>query len=595
MLSNLNRITIKKDLVFSTLLYLIFFAGSFIYFGLFIDYIFFYQEKSTLFITSSDFLVENLHQPGGLLVYLGKFLSTFFYYPLYGAAIVSTILTLIVLAVSKIISSVAGKHVPIVPFIFGILLFYLQADYHFLLFNNLGVLLQLSLFYLSIRFMKSWMGWIPILFTPFLYFVSGSFALLFCLLLTFYLVFEKEKRGWIKVISLWTLILITIYISKEFLFFQTEETLLKFPFSDLNTGEQQLLFLSVAGILSILPLIVRIKFSMPDKFRISGLVKGLVTTFVLVVVLSFIGFQRFDIKLKQYFHVEKLFYQNKFEEVIAYNIANPSSNSLTVFLNNIALCETDQLCDLLFHFRQSPDGKTLFLKWEMVGEVLKRGGYFYYSIGMVNEAHRWAFENMVMKGHSPEGLKMLIRTELINGNYKMASKYITILKSTFFYRNEAKTFEKLLFNDTAIEADKELGEKRQNKIDIDFFSITDDPIINIERILATDSLNRKAFEYKLAFMLLKKDYKGIANELPQFEKLGFTKIPVHIGEAAIAFATLNRKPLPALGRLSIDPQTDPRWTQFLQTFQANGNNLKAAEPALRKDFRNTYWYYSFYR
>ncbi|HZK94825.1 MAG TPA: DUF6057 family protein [Prolixibacteraceae bacterium] len=594
MQSNLKRITIKKELVFSVLPYLIFFAGSFIYFGFFVDYIFFYQEKSTLFITSSDFLVENLHQPGGLLVYLGKFLSTFFYYPLFGAAIVSMILTLIVVVVSKIISSVAGKHVLIVPFIFGILLFYLQADYRFQLFNNLGVLLQLSLFYLSIRFMKSWRGWIPVLFTPFLYFVTGSFALLFCLMLTFYLVFEK-KSGWIRVIMLWVLMLITIYISKEFLFFQTEETLLKFPFLDINTGEQQLLFLPVAGILSFLPLIARIKFSMPDKFRISVLAKRLVTTFVLVIALSCIGFQRFDIKLKEYFHVEKLFYQNKFEEVIAYNIANPSSNSLTIFLNNIALCETDQLNDLLFHFRQSSDGNTLFLKWEMIGEVLKRGGYFYYTIGIVNEAHRWAFENMVMTGHSPEGLKMLIRTELISGNYKMASKYIDLLKNTFFYSKEARAFEKLLFNDKAIDADKELGVKRRNIIETDFFSITDDANVNIERILSKDSLNRKAFEYKMAFLLLKKDYQHITEFLPQFEGLGFNKIPMHIGEAAIAFSTLNNKPLPVLGRLSIDPQTEPRWTQFLQTFQANGNNLKAAEPALRKDFRNTYWYYSFYR
>ncbi|NEW80883.1 MAG: hypothetical protein GZ094_00735 [Mariniphaga sp.] len=592
MQSNLNRITIKKNLVFSMLPYMVFFIGSFIYFGFFVSYIFFYQEKSTLFISSSDFLIENLHQPGGLLIYLGKFLSTFFYYPLAGAAIVSTCLTLIVLTVSKIIGFVAGKRAMIVPFIIGILLFYLQADYRFLLFNTLGVLLQLALFYLSIRFMASWRIWIPVLITPFLYFVTGSFAWLFCVMLTFHLVINNEKKDRIKIITLWALTLITIYISKEFLFFQTEEVLLKFPFSDINTGEQQLLFL--AGILSLLPLIASIKFSMPGKFRISDHAKGLITIFVVVMALSSIGFQRFDIKLKQYFHVEKLFYQNKFEEVIAYNIANPSSNSLTIFLNNIALCETDQLNDLLFHFRQSTDGNTLFLKWEMEGEVLKRGGYFYYTIGMVNEAHRWAFENMVMKGHSPEGLKMLIRTELINGNYKMASKYIALLKNTFFYATEAKAFENLLFNDKAIEENMEFGEKRRGRIETDFFAITDNANVNIERILANDSLNRKAFEYKMAFLLLKKDYQHITDFLPQFERLGFNKIPVHIGEAAIAFATLNSKPLPVLRRLSIDPQTEPRWTQFLQTFQAKGNNLKAAEPALRTNFSNTFWYYSFY-
>jgi len=43
-----------------------------------------------------------------------------------------------------------------------------------------------------------------------------------------------------------------------------------------------------------------------------------------------------------------------------------------------------------------------------------------------------------------------------------------------------------------------------------FSSITDNPYINIEMILASDTLNRKAFDYKVAYMLLKKNYKGIA-------------------------------------------------------------------------------------
>ncbi len=69
---------------------------------------------------------------------------------------------------------------------------------------------------------------------------------------------------------------------------------------------------------------------------------------------------------------------------------------------------------------------------------------------MINEAHRWAYENMIIKGLNPEGLKMLIKTELINGNYKTASKYISVLKKAPFYRSEAKAYESLLFNDNAV-------------------------------------------------------------------------------------------------------------------------------------------------
>ncbi len=575
--------------------YLMFFAGSYIYFGFFGNYVFFYQEKSSLFIFSHDFLIENLHQPGGILIYLAKFLSTFFYYTLAGALIIASVITLIIFSISKIILLLTSKNARVLPFVIGVALFYLQTDYRFSFFNNFGLLLQLVIFSLAIRYLNFLKGWIPILLAPFWYFVTGGFSLIFSLLLTFYFAFDKEKKGWIRIIALWCLNLATFYISKEFLFFQTGKTLLTFPFSDLNTGSQQILFISIAGILSILPIISRIKFRLPDKLRISDFIVSLITTIVLVIILVIIGMKRFDIKTKQYFYVEKLFYQNKFDDLIAYNTSNPPTNSLTIFLNNIALCETDKLNDLLFHFPQSPDGKTLFLKWEMAEEILKRGGYFYYTIGMINEAHRWAFENMVMKGHSPEGLKMLIKTEIINGNYEMASRYISILKKTFFYKEEASAFEKLLFNEPSINADKDIGDKRRSMLKTDFFSITDDPYINIEKILISDSLNKKAYNYKLAFLLLKKDYEGIKKELPKLSGLGFTRFPVNIEEAAIAISMGNNGRMPYSGNIQLSNNTLTRWDQYLRVLQQYKNDPRMAEPALRSQFGNTFWYYAFYR
>ncbi|HZK62291.1 MAG TPA: DUF6057 family protein, partial [Anaerovoracaceae bacterium] len=526
---------------------------------------------------------------------LGKFFSTFFYSPLAGSLVISAIITLIVFVISKILIFLTARNALIVPFTIGIILLYLQADYRFFIFNNLGLLLQLVLFYITIRYLTFLKGWTPVLITPLWFFVTGGFAWIFSILLTFYFVIDRQKKGLTKIIALWVINFLTVYLSKEFLFFQPGETLLIFPFSELYAGSQPALFLSVAGIISILPVIAVIKLGVPGKLKFSDFAGGLIKTTLLTIIMVTLGIIQFDKKNKQYFHVEKLFYQNKFDEVIAYNIVNPPTNSLTIFLNNIALCETDRLNDLLFHFPQSPDGNTLFLKWEMVGEILKRGGYFYYTSGMINEANRWAFENMVMKGLSPEGLKMLIRTELINGNYELAARYISILKKTLFYKPEAKRFEKLLFNDAAINADQDLGERRQNSVKTDFFTITDDPYINIERILVNDSLNKKAFNYKLAFLLLKKNYQGIAKELPRLVRYGFKKIPVHIEEAAVALSSLNMGKIPNLGNIKIDNNTVFRWNQYLTVFQQYGVDPKAAEPVLRKQFGNTFWYYAFYR
>lgn len=575
--------------------FLVFFASVFIYFIFFGDYVLFYQEKFSLFIFSFDFLKENLHQPGGFLIWLGKLFSTFFYHQFTGALVIAGIISLTVYYISEIIKFLSGKSAIIPSAIAGIIIFYVQTDYQFFLFNSIGLLIQLILFYISIRYLKFMQGWIPLIFGPILYLATGGFAWIFMILFTLWLTTGNENKRWIKLLLFWSISFSAFYISKELLFYQTINILLTFPFTELNIETYHTLFPALCGVLSLMPLLLIIKLNIPEKLTLKKPIEYIITTCIIIVLLGSIGWIRFDKKTSNYYHVEKLFYQKKFNEIIAFNKKNPPTNQLTIFLNNIALCETNQLNEKLFSFPQDAEGGTLYLKWEMIGEILRRGGYFYYSVGMINEAHRWAFENMVMKGHTPEGLKMLIKTELLNGNYKVASRYIGLLKSSIFYRTEALRYEKMLYNDSAVDADIELGDKRKTRLHTDFFAITDDPYINLGRILVTDSLNRKAFEYMMAIQMIKKNYQGIAALLPRYSTLGYRLFPQNVEEAATALSVLNDGILPDLGGIQISSGTTNRWNQYLTVFQQYGTNPKAAEPALKRQFGNTFWYWAFYK
>ena len=571
--------------------YLIFFTGSVLFFGLFASYIEFRQEKLSLFVFSCDYFIDNLNQPGAPLVYLGKFFTTFYYYPFAGALIISATICLIILIISKIISCLSGKSSVVVPFIFGAVVFFLQTNYQYLLYNSLGLLLQVTMFYLTMRYLK---GWIPVFIFPFWYYLTGGFAWIFGLMYSFYLLRDRTVKVRIRILIFWVTILVIVFLLKEYFLFQPASALFLFPFSNENAGSQFSFFIPVISLIVLLPLVTKISLDLLSKIKIGSRLISVMPTLITLILISLIAIFGYDRNSRDYFQVEKLFYGERFDELIDFNRKHPTTNRLTIFLNNIALCETGKLNDQLFCFPQSPDGQSLFLKWEMFGEVLRRGGYFYYTTGMINEAHRWAYENMIMKGLTPEGLKMLIKTELINGNYKVASKYISVLKKSLFYRNDADAYDRLLFNDNAVVAQPDLGAKRKEKIGHDFFSITDNPFINIERVLAFDSLNRKAFEYKLAYLMLIKDYKGIASGLTKLESFGFNKIPVHLEEAAMVYRISNLGPMPNLGSLKIDPQTEARFKQFLQTFQTYGNNLKTAQPFLKQKFGNTFWYYAFY-
>ena len=570
----------------------LFFLFIFLFLFFFAGHIFFYQEKTSLFVFSFDFLKENLRQPGGLLVYLGKFLTTFFYYPLAGAMIASMIIWLTVIVAGEIIIIMTGTKRDFLPLLAGLVLFYLQTDYRYLLYNNLGILCQLIFFWLSVKYMKNIL---PVILTPFLYYLTGGFTWIFLIMFSLWLLIKKPEKWWMKISALWLLSFLVIWISKEFLFFQSAANLIQYPVTSDGTGSQMKIFLPVAVLLSILPALSLVTFNNPLRKWFSQSPLSISGVVILLMTLTAISILRFDRKTKQYFNVEKLFYENRYQDIIDYNIKHPSGNILTIYLNNIALCETGQLNDRLFSFRQSPDGATLFLKWDISGEISRRGGYFYYTIGMINDAHRWAFENMVTRGLTPEGIKLIIKSEIINGNYKTAKKYNSTLRKTLFYRNDAREFEKLLFNDPAVDSHPVLGEKRKIKIQADFISITEDPVINVERILASDSLNRKAYEYKLAWLLLKKDYHGISAQWKNLEQYGFRKLPLHIEEAAVAIRLLYTGQLPSPDNLTINPDTEMRFERFLQTFQAYGNNLRAAEPALRKQFGNTFWYWTFYQ
>jgi hypothetical protein len=50
-----------------------------------------------------------------------------------------------------------------------------------------------------------------------------------------------------------------------------------------------------------------------------------------------------------------------------------------------------------------------------------------------------------------------------------------------------------------------------------------------------------------------------------------------------------------MGNLGISKNTELRWKQYLTVLQGYGNDVKSAEPVLRRQFGDTFWYYVFYR
>lgn len=583
----MNSIKYKTNSFVKFLPFVLFFVLGTFFLWKFTNHIFFYHEKSSLFLVSFTFLQEHLNQPGGFLVYLGKLQSTFYYYPLLGAIILVAEICGIIYLLQKIGEIINSRNVYVLPFLIGAILFFLHTNYQYQAFNTLGVFIQLVLFLGVIRFVKQKYLWFVVCFTPIIYLLFGSFSFMFLLLFSTFLFLNKE---WLKIVVSWVLCVLLFFIGKEFLFFQTIETLLTNPFSVQEIGGQIQLFIVVLAVIILFPFLAKINGITIKNIRLIEL-----SPIVTLVVFVFLLVPRIDKKNSQYFKVEQLFYAQKYDELIELNTKEQSTNMLTAFLNNVALAETGELTESFFTFPQSPDGRTLFLKWEIISEVLKRGGYFYYSTGMINEAQRWAYEYMVMEGNSPEALKMMIKTDLIKGKYKIAEKYIAFLEKSVFYRKEAKEFRKLLFNNEAVAAHPELGKKQKLDTKQDFFVQTENPAINLDYIIEADSTNLAAIEYKLAWLMLQKDMAGVVNMLPIMEKAGYKRIPKNVEEVVASYKLMRVGEMPELKYLKVNPKTEQRFQQFYKIFQENRNNKQQAQGALAQEFLHTYWYYVFFR
>jgi len=579
-----------KDRIAASLPFLVFLVPVFVFFAFAADYIGFYQEKQSLFIFSADYFWDTVSRPGSLLVYIGCFITTFFHSPVLSGLLIALMTGLVIFLVSGIIVQLTGRKGFLVPLLFGTVFFALQGNYQYLVHNNLGILLQLACFYLAVKYSK---GWLPVMLFPFCYLIMGGFAWMFAMMYSIHLALKSLKREWLKIILMPGITLLIIWCLGEFFLFHNFRDMLVYPLAREGTGSPLILFPAMAVAVILLPAMAGIRIKIPLGIKRFEQYKS-----IFIVVLAFLlagttAVSRYSKVYAEYFTAEKLFYQKEYRKLNDYIDKHPSNNRLTIYLNNIALCETGRLNDKMFHYRQSPDGQSLFLKWEMYGEVLRRGAYFYYTTGMINEAERWAFENMVMKGITPQDLLMLVKCEIINGNYRMAAKYAAMLSKTFSYREEAKEYLGLLADTALIDSHPELGAKRGEKIEHDFFSITDNPHINVELAFSADSSNRKLYEYRVAYQMLTENYEGIVAGLPHLERLGYTRVPVHIQEAALV-SRMSGLSLSGLGSLKIEPQTETRFNQFLQTFNSFGNNLKTAQAALKQRFGETFWYYGFY-
>ena len=576
-----------SEIVNKHMLKLLFFILAFGYFFRFGNYILFFQENQSLFIYSEPYVRGFLSKPGGILVLAGKFLTQFYTSEWVGAFLLALTLTTLAYLFSKLLRLLNLKSPlePLLSLIPAGCLGLMQSHYYHFMEVNLGYLSVLLFLLLSVSLNKKNLGYITLLLFPFFYYIAGAFAWIFAgSYLAYLLIFATGKQRYLYPLLLILTSVLVIFISAKWLFLQPENLLISFPLHTINDLKYRYILYGLTGFFIVIYPLGKFTFR-------SKIFKQLIINIFSIVFLFSLGVSLYmsnNVQTSRVLQTEKYIFDQKWDEAIRFCEKKPSGNLIGQYFYNVALSESDELCDKLFAINQNFGVGSLILPWG--NEHLSFGAYFYYSVGLVNEAQRWAYEDMVVNGQKPSNMKMLVKTNLINGNYRMAQKYIDILKKTRNYKKWALEYEKLADDTALIKSNAELNRQRQNMPKTDFFIQVGSPQNNIPLLIGSNPGNKRAFEYKMAWLMLSKDIEGIVSQVKILKTLGYTRIPRHLEEAVMIYYNVKGS-LPDLGGLPISNETRSRFDQYVAAFKATRQNKDQAKQTLGALFGNTFMYY----
>ena len=225
--------------------------------------------------------------------------------------------------------------------------------------------------------------------------------------------------------------------------------------------------------------------------------------------------------------------------------------------------------------------------------LLVNGPMIYCQYGMTNFCMRYCTEMGVEYDWRAEYYKNLTRCTLLNGEWNAARKYINQLKATTFHKKWAEEMEQLVGHRDKIAQHPELGPithmmHYENRLYADQGKVercimthlaelreVDDPYFQEQALLASLwSANPQIFWYH---------FSRYVKQHPK------QAIPVHYQEAAYLFGILGKNP--NVDKFPVDSSVKERHARFDQTMvQYDGQNIEDVRKATESLFGDTYFY-----
>jgi len=577
---------------------LLFAASVFLFFYLKMPNHLHFREQFQLFLFSGDYFVQTTVFPGGFSNYLGRFFTQFFVSAFCGALLVALFLTLPQILLHLIIKATTDRKSLwfFISFIPSIFYWYLFCDGN----SQFGGLVAFSM---SIAFallgtgIKSTKARIFYLFLiiPVTYFLAGGAVILtVAILLLFEL--QKKKVGHKHLI-------ITALSSIIFVLacpFAAKMIIAEYPMYRFIWGVDYIHFvmyppyiMAFMWILSLLT--VFIESIIPEIGKVRSIKAIAAINLILVIIITFfavnLGYKQNKNK-EEIMAYDYLCRSKQWTEIIRKADKKPPTVPMTVTCLNLALYKTGQLPEKMFHyFQNGPEGLLPTFQRDFMIPMV--GGEPYYYLGFVNTAQRFAFEAMEALPDyqkSARSIKRLAETNLINGKYEVARKYLNYLDKTLFYSDWAKETRKYLNDEEKINSHPEWGEIRKFRTNTDFLFSEQEKDQMLGFLFQQNRSNRMAFEYLMAYTLLTKNLAVFKNYLDMEKNFSYSNMPESWQQALIYVWGLRHNSFSGIPYV-LTPSVVNGVSEYARIYTGAQN----PEPILRRNFSKNYCYYLHFR
>ena len=446
-----------------------------LFFGLAYPHHLHFQEQFQLFLFDNTYVWEIIRQPGGVADLLGRFCTQFFLYAWVGAAIIAILLSAIQLLTLRL----------------------LNCHCNATLSKRELSTVNCQLAY-GLTFVPSFLLWLYLLDENAL--MSGVWAVLLTQLAVWS--YALLPKGWIGRI----VILVTIPI----LYWMVGPSWTGSHYYRYPTVTPWLLYAAWLSAL-VIPLLVRVSrkwISSSKNFVVTACSFALVA-----VIMGTLVWKNANFRAEKVMQYDFMARHQQWNRILETANREKPNNQIGVTVQNLALAMHGVLLDQLFNYNQNGIAGLLPDVKEDATSPLPTAEAF-YQLGMINVAQRTVFEAqeaILDFQKSARCYKRLAQTNLINGQYEVARKYLSALQKTLFYRDWANETLTLLGDEAAIAKHPEYGRLRKMAYDDDFYFSDHVTPEMLQSLYLRNRDNGLAYQYLVAYYLLTGDQEGYNN------------------------------------------------------------------------------------